>query len=193
MKQLALNISKEFVKWDVIPESDIDIYRYGLEILISSTLTSLSVLALACLLDSFAYGLLYLLITIPLRITAGGYHADTYRKCFTISNLLYIVLSFTLRLLQNHDLSPIFWLVLLYMSALYIFVKAPISNIHQPLSYTATKRNKRQGTIYLLLDCTILTFMTIMLPTSSFVHLAILSVALVALLIIPTQKGETPK
>ncbi len=189
MKQLALNISKEFVKRDIISESDIEIYRYGLEILISSTFTSFSVLVLSCLLDSFAYGFLYLLITIPLRITAGGYHADTYQKCFICSNLSYITLSLVLRFLQNHDLPPAFWLILLYLSATYIFVKAPVPNTNQPLSDNAMKRNKKQLTIYLLLDCIILSIMTRMLPTLPIVHLSILAISLVAFLIIPTQKG----
>ena len=120
MKQLALKISNEFLKKNIISEKDIEIYRYGLEILISSTFTSLSVIMVAALLDSFGYGILYLFLTIPIRVTASGYHADTYKKCFFISNVSYIALSCVFKILQQSNLPVYLWLIILYLSTAYI-------------------------------------------------------------------------
>lgn len=189
MRRLALNLSKSFVTQGLITESDIEIYRYGLEMLISSTFTSLSVIILACFLDSLEYGFLYLLITIPLRVTAGGYHANTFQRCFIISNLLYATLSFILRLLHTNCTNIYLWLFTLYLSAIYIYLKSPVQNEHQPLDTDTIKRNKKHVTIYLILDCIIINTLMFIPSTSHIAHFATLSISIVALLILPTQKG----
>lgn len=189
MKQIALSISNEFVKRKIISAEDIDIYRYGLEILLSSTLTSISVIIVATILDSLGFGLLYLFLTVPLRITVGGYHANTYRECILLSNLSYAALSFALTYLEKGNIPVHLWLTLLYSSALYIFIKAPVQNIHQPLNELLLRNNKYISRTFLILDCSIISFLEIILPSSKIVHFSILSIVLVALLIIPTQKG----
>lgn len=188
MRRLALRLSKSFVTQGLVTESDIEIYRYGLEMLISSTFTSLSVIILACFLDSLKYGFLYLLITIPLRVTAGGYHANTFQKCFIISNSLYAALSFILRLLHTNCTNIYLWLFILYLSAIYIYLKSPVQNKHHPLDTDTIKRNKKRVTIYLILDCIIIHTLMFIPSTSHIAHFTTLSIAIVALLILPTQR-----
>lgn len=189
MRQLALRISKSFVSQGLITESDIEIYRYGLEMLLSSSFTSLSIILLACIMDSLAYGFLYLIITIPLRVTAGGYHANSFRYCFIVSNLLYVALSVIFRFLNTNCTNIFLWYLLLYCSALYIYIKAPIQNKHQPLNTITIKRNKRRVAFYLIIDCIAINIFMLIPSTTHITHLAILSISIVALLIIPTQKG----
>lgn len=194
MNKLAYALSQKFVTNNIISEKDIEIYRYGLEILLSSTFTSLSLLIVATLIDSFWYGVIYLLFTIPLRTTAGGYHADTRLKCFICSNLTYVCVSLFLRIMNSISIPMYCWLLLLYLGAFYIYLKAPVQNINHPISETKLKKNKKKATIFLLLDCFILSFLLISFPTVKIVQLCILSVMSVALLIIPTQmKGEGHK
>lgn len=188
MKKLALNISKEFVKRDIISESDIEIYRYGLEIILTSTMTSLSVLALSIVLNSIGYGILYLLICVPLKITAGGYHADTYLKCFTISNLSYFILSLIHKIVEQNDVSPYIWLLILLSCAFYIFIKAPVQHPDQPLSPDKARNNKRLSAIYLGIDCLTITFLIILAPSSKVISFSALAILMVALFIIPTSR-----
>lgn len=168
-----------------------DVYRYGLEILFSSLCTTFSILIISFLLGSLGLGILYLLLTIPLKLTVGGYHTDTYKKCFLISNFTFAVLVCVYKIIAQYKISIIIWLIILYCSAFYVFIKAPVQNIHQPLSTVKAERNKRQARLYLLLDCCAITFLAIAIPTSEYMHFAILCILLVALLIIPTQKGVT--
>jgi len=189
MKQFALHISKSFVSQGIITESDIEIYRYGLEMLLSSSFTSLSVILLACIMDSLAYGFLYLIVTIPLRVTAGGYHANSFQGCFIISNLLYVFLSVIFRLLHPNCTSVFLWSLLLYWSAIYIYKKAPVQNKHHPLDIITIKHNKRKVAFYLIIDCIVINIFMLIPSTTHFTHFATLSISIVALLIIPTQKG----
>ncbi len=189
MKRLAIILSKNLEKQGVIHSSEMEICRYGLEMLISSTFTSLSILIIASILDSLGSGLLYLFISIPLRVTAGGYHADTYGKCFFISNALYILLSFLVKLCQTSNIPLFLWLVALYFSSLYIHRKSPVLNIHQPLSEADKKANKERVTIILILDNIVISLLALVNISTKAVQISILSILLVALLIIPTQKG----
>lgn len=194
MKQIALSISNEFVRRKIISAEDIDIYRYGLEILLSSTLTSISVIIVATILDSLGFGLLYLFLTVPLRITVGGYHANTYKKCFLVSNLTYVILSYAHKFLHQYDIPIYLWLVILYLSAFYIFIKTPVQNIHQPLSTENLKRNKQFATICLLIYSIITPLLGIVTSASEIMHFSILSILVVAILIIPTsKKGDDQK
>ena len=138
--------------------------------------------------DSVYYAFLYFAITIPLRTAAGGYHADTYRRCFTLSNLTYIAISLITKAFLPLNVPIFLWLGILYISAFYIFRKAPVSNIHQPLSDALLAKNKRHVRIYLLIDCIALTLLLPMYPDVQPLYFSVLSIMSVAILIIPTQK-----
>lgn len=74
------------------------------------------------------------------------------------------------------------------MSIIYISCKAPVKNIHQPLSDDLLKRNKRLAIIFLSVDGSIMNIYLFLQPSSPLVHFSILSIALVALLIIPVER-----
>lgn len=91
MHHLACKVSHSFLKHRIIDENMIEIYIYGLEIIFSSLFTTLSILLIGLFMKSFGFTLLYLIITIPLKLYAGGYHAETYKKCFFISNVSFFI------------------------------------------------------------------------------------------------------
>lgn len=192
MKSLASTLTTKMVNYKIIPVNEFDVYLYGLEILLSSSLTSISILIIATLVDSLHNGILYLIFSIPLRSTAGGYHASTYHKCFFISNLIYIFICLINK--NTYNYSIYFWITLLYLSTLYIFYKAPVPNAHHPISKAQLKKNKKLNTLFLILFCTSLTLLLYLQPISNIVRIPILTIASVAIMIIPTQmKGGHKK
>ena len=62
------------------------IYAYGLELLLSGAVNVLCVLLLSSVLFRLSSGLFFLLAFIPLRSTAGGYHANSHLGC----NLVFL-------------------------------------------------------------------------------------------------------
>lgn len=75
---VAHKLTHQLLHRNIIDSTNQEIYQYGLELMLSTILTSSSIMLAACLMDSFAIALLYFAISIPLRMTAGGYHASTY-------------------------------------------------------------------------------------------------------------------
>lgn len=73
--------------WDqgIIQEEDVDKCRYGLDVFISSTIEVVSILIIAVTIKNFLQTLMFFLAFIPLRIYAGGYHANTKLRCYFVS------------------------------------------------------------------------------------------------------------
>src|SRR3712207_3456369 len=61
---------------------DYEVYLYGFESIIALILNTASILLIGLLFDSFMHTVVFLLCYYPLRQFTGGYHADTYEKCF---------------------------------------------------------------------------------------------------------------
>ena len=66
------------------------IYVYGIELTLSTGASFLSIVLFSLFLASPFSSLVFLLVFISLRSFSGGYHAETYRNCFLITNSTYL-------------------------------------------------------------------------------------------------------
>lgn len=71
-----------------------DVYLYGFESIIALALNTVSILLIGLLLDRFMHTVVFLLCYYPLRQFTGGYHADTYKKCFFTFVVIFIATIF---------------------------------------------------------------------------------------------------
>lgn len=87
--------------WDqgIIQEEDIDKCRYGLDVFISSALEVVSILVIAAVMRNFLQTLLFFASFIPLRVYAGGYHADTKLRCYFVSLAVYDIFTIAMYVL----------------------------------------------------------------------------------------------
>lgn len=187
MNQLSQFITQIFLKKYIISKEDFDIFQYGAEVLLSSTITSTSIIVVSILLDSLKYCPLYFLILIPLKTTVGGYHAKTYISCFIISNFSYIFLIFLLKFFLRHELSPSIWLSILFICTIYIIKKAPVTNPDQPLNSKNISKNKKYSTVILLLDNILLCIIYILKYKPDVFIFCILTIFSIALFTLPVH------
>lgn len=178
-------LTNQLLRNKIIDPAMQEIYQYGLELTLSTLLTTSSIMLAACLLDSFAYGLLYFAVSIPLRMTAGGYHASTYSRCFLISNGAYLAVSCITRFLSHYVLPYPFWLALLCGSVYYILANCPVRNPHHPVSDSVLRKNRQIAILFLCILCCIAVFSYIILQQSYLLNFAVVTVLSVALFIIP--------
>ena len=89
MNILVMRTTDFLVSCGAIKQEDISIYRYGLEVLYLFMLEVLSILLLAVWIGNFFETLLYFAAFIPLRLFAGGYHANTRLGCYFVSLGVY--------------------------------------------------------------------------------------------------------
>lgn len=67
------------------------VYLYGFELLFSTVFCIACMLLLGTLAGRLKATITFLLYFFPVRITAGGYHAKSYRNCFFLTNSIAIV------------------------------------------------------------------------------------------------------
>lgn len=82
-------ISHTLWEQGIIQEEDIDKCQYGLDIFISSVLEVASILIIAAVVGNFFDTLIFFAAFIPLRVYAGGYHANTKLRCYLVSLSVY--------------------------------------------------------------------------------------------------------
>jgi accessory gene regulator B len=84
-----------------------DVYLYGFESMIALILNTVSILLIGLLFDRFMHTVVFLLCYFPLRQYTGGYHADTYEKCFLTFVVIFIVTIFIANNLGNEGIKPL--------------------------------------------------------------------------------------
>lgn len=143
-----------------IPDDMADVYRYGIEITISSILNIFLIVLVSLLMGHLMYGIVFLLFFIPLRSYCGGYHATTYFRCNTVFLLTYIAVYLSsLYLTEYFNDSIQLAEVLLLLAFLPILIFSPVKNVHKTLSEkTAKKCRILSFIIYIVLALTSMYF-----------------------------------
>ena len=62
-------------------EEMLDVYKYGIEITLSSVLNFVLIIISSLILRDLSAGLIFMALFIFLRSYTGGYHAETYLRC----------------------------------------------------------------------------------------------------------------
>lgn len=170
-----------------------EVYQYGLELTLSTLITSSTIMLMAGVRDTFLYGLLYFAVSVPLRMTAGGYHAPTYFRCFLISNGTYLAVSALSEYLSCLHLPDLFWLALLFCSAFHIGANCPVRNPHHPVSASVLKKNRRIARLFLCTLCCLILFLYFMLQGSYTLNFMVITVSSVAIFLFPAKRKEEPE
>ena len=106
---LGKSISHFLCEKKVIAEQEVEVYQYGFEILISTTLGLLITVAIGIVLNMFFLSVLYYVIFVMVRQWTGGYHADSYLKCnITFAGITF----FTLGMTKLSDMSEMYSLTI---------------------------------------------------------------------------------
>jgi accessory gene regulator B len=138
-------MSSTLVKLNVIHEESNDVYTYGFELIISALINILCMAIVSITLRRYFDWLIFLLAFIPLRTTAGGYHANSHTKCIVVGTIAFTVLLAISRLQLHWDV------VILAISAsslLLILLISPVEAHNKKLKDEQRKKN-RGTSIYL--------------------------------------------
>lgn len=140
-----------------LPVNKRAIYVYGAELTLSCLISSCTILLLSLLFGNILSGIIFLILFISLRLFAGGYHAETYRNCFILTNCVFVLsygVSMLIDLLRNNTLC----FAILLISATTIFLLTPIRNHHHPLTETTYLKNKHISRVLIFMECGVILF-----------------------------------
>lgn len=152
---LASKITENLVKSSIINEK-IPVYRYGIELLISSAIGISLILTLGVISNTFLEATVFLLLFIILRQQTGGYHSNTYVGCNTSFSIIYLILVY---IIKHRPVNESIFLVVMLISVIIIFEYSPIDNANKPLSKKQVDRHRMISRVITL----IITIATIIL------------------------------
>lgn len=118
-----------------------DVYKYGIEISISTALNILLTMIIAFALGEPLCGLTFLSCMILIRSYCGGYHADSYFKCNCMMIILFSVaygigkLILYFEIAEFHIMSSI-----LMLGFIPVYAFSPVKNKHKELSEKKAKK-----------------------------------------------------
>lgn len=125
---LSSKISSKFVEHKIITEDMVDIYKYGVEITISSIIGFILILIIGLIFKSLIQALIFYIIFIILRSFTGGYHASSYLKCNLIFSIVASLVIFFSKAATEVRFSTGI-INILFLPALSVFIwLAPIEN-----------------------------------------------------------------
>lgn len=166
------------------PEKE-EIYVYGLELIITTFLGLASIVLVSGVLSEWSSAWIFTGIFVPLRLCTGGYHADTYGKCFVISNLSYLSLLIIKKLTEGR-VPMLVWFMLLAIACWYIGKNAPVLHRNQMINEQKQKRNHKTARVLLVVD--IVVSLGLVIYQSQYVVMVALSIYLVAVFMMVADK-----
>lgn len=167
--QLSEQITNKLQEYVTIPAEDRENYRYGVQQSLILLLNLFSTLVISILCGTIAECTVYLLVFIPLRSYAGGYHARTHAQCYICSMILITIILLTMK-----SFPYISWIyeVFSVVGIVFIFLFSPVEDTNKQLDEleTIVYRKKSLFILTIISVILILSFLlkmnVIFLPTS---------------------------
>lgn len=130
-------LALKFVKHSIIKEDAVDVYKYGIEITVSTIIGFMLILIIGFLYRTVLQAMIFYAVFVVLRSLTGGYHASSYFSCnLTFSMIAVLVLFFSKAAESQFSICNI---TFLFLPALFIYTwLAPIENVNKPI-----EKNKR--------------------------------------------------
>ncbi len=165
MKGISDNIATELGSQGIIQKEDVDKCKYGLEVMLSSLLEILSILIFSVFIGNFFETVLLFAAFIPLRIYAGGYHANTKLKCYLVSVMVYVMFTIITNTLFR-ELYLLISVICTVFSLTMVFASAPIVHHNKSVNDIERKYYRKFSIIIALTETTIILALTISFPFS---------------------------
>lgn len=108
-------------KTDLLP---LDIYVYGFELILSSIIETVALLFIGFLIGKSVETILFLFSFSSIRFFSGGYHANSYLKCFAVTLVNFFLVLLLYNKLINFSINMIFVVSLVVFGlSLALFLK----------------------------------------------------------------------
>lgn len=149
-KTISGSIASFCLKKGVIETEDYEIYEYGIWLMLAMLANIATILFIGLVMGMIGSSLVFLIVYIPLRRYAGGYHAGSAIRCYADS-VLCVILLFTA---MRHFYFPMLWgVVIAVLLGISIVCLCPVEDYNKPLDQTQKKVYKKRAVVIYLLEC----------------------------------------
>lgn len=152
LAKLSSHVTENLIQANAIDKTDKDIYEYGISMIFTYSLNLVTTLVIGVIMGQVWESLLFLMIFIPLRSYAGGYHASSEMRCYFLSVGLIVLVLTVLRNIPAWFNSSI-GILLVLASCIVIFILAPVENKKKPLDSDEKRVYGRRARLVMLAEC----------------------------------------
>ena len=130
MNVFSENVVLWLIKNGSVNENEKELYSFGIRQGLIQVFSMMSIVLLSVFMDGLMVMILFLFAFIPLRIYAGGYHAEKELSCYILSTgtCVTAVLAIKFISFKFHV-----YILVLVMLAVVISIIAPVSAVNKPL------------------------------------------------------------
>lgn len=142
--RLSCKIARYMTDRKIIVSDEEEICQYGVQQLLTMTLNLVCTVVLGVIYGMLPESILIMVLYIPLRSYAGGFHAKTSFRCFIYSLIMMVLLLSVIKFLS---LGNIICSVISIMSGILIYFISPVPDKNKPLDkteYNVFRRKSRQ-------------------------------------------------
>lgn len=169
-----------------------EIYTYGFELFWSTFLSLSSMIVLAVIFGYVPQMIIFTLFFLPIRMTAGGAHASSYRNCWCLSNLVAVGCVVVGNWLDRLQLPKLFSAALLIIVVGYIWREAPVRWEGESQRKEIIERNRRYSHVILVAEA-VMVIIFVGSGNGRMYYTAAIASYIVAIMIWIAIKGERRK
>ena len=146
MYQLVSLLCRWMYRENVIREDELEICSYGLQITLANLINFMIMLFIGIMYGTpWEMGIFYV-VFISLRFFCGGYHANTYGKCFLMFGMTcFLAMTVSGLFIKMGQGIFLLFLAVAVVLGTYILKRAPIEHVNRPLSADEKYCFKRRG------------------------------------------------
>lgn len=128
-------IAKKLYQESIIEKSDVDACIYGIQITMANLINFAIALSIGLFTDTLIEMALFYSIFVSLRFFCGGYHAESYLKCFSLFSVTCLCYLGMLRVVTEYGrYKTVLFVVAVIFLGICIFAKAPIEHENRPFT-----------------------------------------------------------
>ncbi len=152
IQKLSSVCAKNIISLGKVHNINEAVLRYGCELILTSIIGLLIMVGLSMLIGYPLAWVFFVMGFAPLRTTAGGYHADSHIRCYTVTSVMFLMGVFTAYEIRWSHFT---YLAVSLFSALMVGFLAPVEAINKPLSAKRYRLNRNRSLILIFINCVI--------------------------------------
>ena len=138
--KMSAFITDTLIEGKIIKMEERNLYLYCFGILIEMMANLITTLIIGALLGKIVAALFFMLVFIPLRSTAGGYHCETAGKCYLLSIAVYLIVILTYDHISDVSSYICALICVFYFAA--IIILSPVASPNKPITSNEKTRNR---------------------------------------------------
>lgn len=141
------NFIEKLVSEEIISIEEKELVEFGLKSLLDNFVSMIVTILVAGVLGNWLQGLLVYLLAVLVRRNAGGYHAETRKRCLIISTCLLVIIKLFIDYIKHNNLVCV---ILVIAGGLTLIINSPVENLKKRLELIEKLKYKKR-TIYFVL------------------------------------------